>query len=56
MAFSRGGSDWQEGHVMEVATRKILPDSLQWIKASGFAWGRQDGYFYSRYPAPEGRP
>jgi prolyl oligopeptidase len=49
---SRGGSDWQEAHVMEIATRQVLPDKLQWLKASSFAWGK-DGFYYSRYPAPE---
>jgi prolyl oligopeptidase len=50
--ISRSGSDWQEYRVMEVATRKTLPDTLQWIKASGVAW-QGEGFFYSRYPAPE---
>ena len=50
--ISQGGSDWSEAHVMEIATRKVLADTLKWIKVSGFAWN-QDGFFYSRYPAPE---
>jgi prolyl oligopeptidase len=50
--ISVGGSDWQEGHVMEVATRKVLPDDLKWLKFTAFAWSG-DGFFYSRYPAPE---
>lgn len=48
---SGGGSDWNEFHVMETATRKKLDDSLQWIKFSGAAWYK-DGFFYSRYEAP----
>ncbi|MBS1877518.1 MAG: S9 family peptidase [Acidobacteria bacterium] len=48
---SAGGSDWQEAHVIEVATLKTLDDRVQWIKASGLAWAG-DGFFYSRYPAP----
>ena len=32
--ISTGGSDWQELHVMEIASRKVLPDDLKWIKAS----------------------
>jgi len=48
---SRGGSDWQEYHVMEVASRKVLPDTLQWVKVSGIAW-QGDGFYYSRYPEP----
>jgi prolyl oligopeptidase len=50
--ISIGGSDWLEGHVMEVATRKVLPDDLKWLKFTAFAWSG-DGFFYSRYPAPE---
>lgn len=49
---SKGGSDWQEYHVMEVATRKVLPDTLTWVKVSGLSWAG-NGFFYSRYPAPE---
>jgi prolyl oligopeptidase len=49
---SSGGSDWLEGRVMEVASRKVLADQLKWIKFTDFAWWR-DGFFYSRYPAPE---
>ncbi len=51
VGVSRSGSDWQEYGVMEVATRKMLPDKLEWIKVSGASW-RGDGFFYSRYPAP----
>jgi len=50
--ISQGGSDWVELHVMEVATRKGLSDDLQWLKASGVEW-QGDGFYYSRYPAPE---
>jgi len=48
---SVGGSDWQEAHVIEVATRKELPDDLKWLKATGISWAG-DGFFYSRYDAP----
>lgn len=49
---STGGSDWVEIHVMEVATKKVFPDHLKWIKASGVSW-QGDGFYYSRYPEPE---
>src|SRR5262245_23140162 len=48
---SHGGSDWQEYHVMEVASRKVLPDTLQWVKVSSIGW-QGDGFYYSRYPEP----
>jgi len=50
--ISTGGSDWQEYLVMEVASRKTLPDRLRWVKVSGISW-QGDGFYYSRYPAPE---
>ena len=54
VAFSQAeaGLDWQEIHVMEIATKRKLPDVLDWIKFSGASWYK-DGLFYSRYPAPE---
>ena len=50
--MSTGGSDWVEIQVMEVGTRKVLPDHLKWMKNSGVSW-LGDGFFYSRYPEPE---
>ncbi len=50
--ISVGGSDWQELHVLEVATRKALPDLVRWVKVSGVSW-QGDGFYYSRYPEPE---
>ena len=52
VGISRSGSDWQDYFVMETATGKYYPDTLHWIKASGAAW-LGDGFFYSRYDAPE---
>jgi prolyl oligopeptidase len=49
---SRSGSDWQELHVMELASKKTLDDKIEWVKVSGVAW-HGDGFFYSRYPAPD---
>jgi len=46
-----GGSDWRDCYVMEIATRKTLPEELKWIKVSGIAW-KDEGFFYSRYVEP----
>lgn len=47
------GSDWQEYRVMDLATKKDLPDDvLSWVKVSGLSW-RDNGFYYSRYPSPE---
>lgn len=51
-AQAEAGLDWQEIHIMEIATKKKLPDVLHWIKFSGASWYK-NGLFYSRYPAPE---
>jgi prolyl oligopeptidase len=48
---SRSGSDWLEYKVMDLATKKTLSDSIQWVKVSGAAW-HGDGFYYSRYPEP----
>ena len=45
------GSDWQDVQVMEIATRRTLPDVLHWVKFSETAW-RGDGFYYSRFPTP----
>ena len=48
---SEAGSDWEEFHVMEIATKQELPDLLKWVKFSEASWWK-DGFFYSRYPEP----
>jgi prolyl oligopeptidase len=45
------GSDWNEIRVMEVATKRQLPDEIKWVKFSDASW-RGDGFYYSRYDAP----
>jgi prolyl oligopeptidase len=49
--LSRSGSDWREFRVMELASRKTLADTLQWVKVSSIGW-QNGGFYYSRYPAP----
>ncbi len=50
--ISKGGSDWSDIYVMDVATKAMQPDHLMWVKVSGVSWAG-DGFYYSRYPAPE---
>ena len=52
VARSEAGSDWQEIRVMEIATRRELPDRVHWVKFSGAGWS-DDGFFYSRYDEPQ---
>ena len=49
--ISKGGSDWTQYKVIELATKKTLPDAIDWVKVSGIAW-HADGFYYSRYPEP----
>ena len=52
-AISKGGSDWMDIFVMDMKTLKPLNDKIEWVKISGIAW-QGDGFYYSRYPKPEG--
>ena len=49
--ISRSGSDWQQYKVLELATKRTLPDTVDWAKVSNVAW-HGDGFYYSRYPEP----
>ena len=50
---NEAGSDWQEIHVYDLASGKPQGDVLKWVKFSGTSWVG-NGFYYSRYPAPEG--
>jgi prolyl oligopeptidase len=52
VGLSKGGSDWQTFYVRDMTTGKNLADELSWVKVSGAAWA-DNGFYYSRYPAPE---
>jgi prolyl oligopeptidase len=52
-ATAEAGSDWNKIFVMDIATRKVLSDELDWVKFSGIAW-KNDGFYYSRYDQPTG--
>lgn len=50
---NEAGSDWQQFRILNVATGEELNDKLDWVKFSGASW-LGNGFFYSRYPAPDG--
>jgi prolyl oligopeptidase len=53
-ALSEAGSDWQTWQVRDVATGRDLPDRLDWSKAGGASWRRDDsGFYYTRYQPPK---
>ena len=51
-SISKSGSDWSEIYVMDVETKNLLDDHLEWIKFSGTSW-KGDGFYYSRYDEPK---
>jgi len=52
---SASGSDWQEFLVRDITTGRDLADHLKWVKFSGASFTKDGaGFFYSRYPQPEG--
>ncbi len=51
--ITEGGSDWRKAIVMDVASKKVLEDTLVDIKFSGISWKGNDGFFYSSYDKPK---
>lgn len=51
-SIARSGSDWNEIYVMDVASRNLLADKIEWVKFSGIAW-QGNGFYYSAYSKPE---
>lgn len=53
--LAEAGSDWQTWHVRRVEDGEDLADEIEWVKFSSASWdGKGEGFFYSRYDAPEG--
>src|SRR5690606_23708392 len=52
-AISKAGSDWREIFVMDVETKKLLSDKIEWTKFSGAAWKGDEGFYYSAYDRPD---
>ena len=36
--IQRSGSDWVEIYVMDIATKELLPDHIEWAKFTGAEW------------------
>ena len=51
-SISESGSDWRKVLIMDVATKKILEDTLVDVKFSGIAWRGKEGIYYSSYDKP----
>src|SRR5438309_757399 len=57
---SPSGSEMSTLHIIETATGKLLPDSIERTRACSIAWKLDDsGFYYTRYPrkseVPEGQ-
>jgi len=50
-SIAKAGSDWNEIHVIEIESGKLLTDQIKWVKFSGISW-KGDGFYYSAYDAP----
>ncbi|HEX5104370.1 MAG TPA: prolyl oligopeptidase family serine peptidase [Pirellulaceae bacterium] len=51
--LAAAGSDWQEWHVLDVASGRKLSDHLKWLKFSRVSWLPDgSGLYYSRYDEP----
>lgn len=50
--LAAAGSDWNEIHVKDLSSGADLDEVIKWVKFSGISW-KGDGFFYSRYDAPE---
>lgn len=48
-----GGSDWRILRVLNVKTGEPLTDQVRWAKFTGLAWVGEEGFLYSRFPAPQ---
>jgi prolyl oligopeptidase len=50
--ISRSGSDWNEIYVLDLATKQLTNDHIQWAKFTDASW-LGDGFYYSAYDAPD---
>lgn len=53
LTYHKSGSDWEYMRIFDLLTKTYLDDKLEWLKSSGASWYK-DGFFYSRYPKPDG--
>ncbi|MET3898175.1 prolyl oligopeptidase [Devosia sp. UYZn731] len=54
-AVQTGGTDWRTIKVLNVDTGVVLQDEVQWARFTSITWTKDgSGFFYSRYPEPEG--
>jgi prolyl oligopeptidase len=47
------GSDWRTIRVLNVKSGAVLDDQIRWAKYTNIAWIGEEGFLYSRFPAPK---
>jgi len=52
-SLSKAGSDWTEIFLMDVESKKLLSDKIEWTKFGGAAWKGDEGFYYSAYDKPD---
>jgi prolyl oligopeptidase len=50
--INHSGSDWCTEYFMEIATHKIIKDSINWLRGGIFLSWVGNGFYYVRYPVP----
>ncbi len=49
-----GGSDWRTWRILDIASGKLLPEELKWLKFNEPAWTADSrGFFYGRFDEPQ---
>lgn len=51
-AEQEAGSDWRRMRVVEVGSGRVLDDRIDWANDTEIAWVGDEGFLYSRFPAP----
>lgn len=54
-SISKNGTDFEEIFVMDLATKEVLKDHVEWVKFSGISWNGDEGFYYCRYDQPENK-
>jgi len=49
---NQNGTDWCTSYFKEIATNKLMKDTIKWVRDQGIGWVKE-GFYYVGYPAPE---
>lgn len=49
--INRNGSDWCTSYFVDIASNKIVDDSIPWRRDGSVAWAK-NGFYYTVYPVP----